>query len=401
MAAPEPMEEHAVKKVRFADDSIYSFVPSAMSEKEQMHLPDSTAQTRDFLSTFGSGSEGSFHPGLEYLHGHPVHTRGGHHLYGLEMVNAQDMEAASTSIYDHLKGIAVLQTAPAYWQDTQAHMLQEQVPQQYQHLSSRATPLLLPASEYFYSTIIPNEYHVPWEYTMPVSSHVDCHSSDEMVYESLTEEQTLVINEHVYQTRPFSPKYIQKQLAKGLTCHLAQLFLSGNAYYIDAALEELFPLDVKKQSAATPAPWMTGLSKTERIGVIKRLAEALLQNANALRAHFLSGHVTPGMARMVLNAASLEECRQLARRYGLMVTDPEKGKNWQRGLNVLQRKALRYRVLSTHIVGDIQAYNDMVRKERVPPGYGLELLRANEEEFREMVVALKGRGKLPPLKHRV
>ncbi|UZJ50742.1 hypothetical protein CBS101457_000062 [Exobasidium rhododendri] len=232
-----------------------------------------------------------------------------------------------------------------------------------------------------------------WEYTLVVDTRFPSEHEGEMVYHKLSKDQKLVILEHIHQTRPYKARYLRQHLEYYLTARLARELLSREERRIEAAVEELFPIDKPKKSPETP--WMTGLTNTDRKEVIRKIAKATLQGADDLRDLFLSRHVTPQVAQHILHSDKDDELRGIAQRLGLIVPSDANDKPWKKGTSQIHRKAIRQRMMAFGVEKETTCY-DWLGRRLIPTGYGLKMLRANDAQFEKIMEWFRGRGRVYP-----
>ncbi|UZJ50761.1 hypothetical protein CBS101457_000081 [Exobasidium rhododendri] len=245
--------------------------------------------------------------------------------------------------------------------------------------------------DYYDDDATPSKQHNSGPYTLKVDAQFEYADTNDLVYWRLSDNQKLVIVEHILQVRPYTSRNLRKRLDGCLTVPLAHDLLSTDTSRIDAAIQDLFPINDQESRS-----WMTGLSKEERIQVIDSLADATLQSSEDLRDLFLAKNIAPSVAREILNASSKEDLVSIARKYGLFLRLNPRDRPWQKGANQLQKKAIVQRMMNSGIVDPLVCY-DFLKKRKVPEGYGLKMLKVNDETFVKIMDALGGRGPLPAL----
>ncbi|UZJ50793.1 hypothetical protein CBS101457_000113 [Exobasidium rhododendri] len=233
-------------------------------------------------------------------------------------------------------------------------------------------------------------------YTLKVDPYFSYSTEDDLVYSTaLSKDQKIFIRECLLQVRPYTEKTIQTKLSSSLTPRLAKEFLSGEVHRVDAAVEELYPIDQRKRGAQGKTTWMKDLDKWQRIRVIEIMADATGLATDDLRELFLKRKISPDTAQRILHATGREECRAIAQRYALTLPENEHARAWQKGVSQIERRALRQRMLATRLRDELGFY-DLLRKRKIPRGYGLDLLRANDRAFMAMMLAIVGHGPLLP-----
>ncbi|UZJ50892.1 hypothetical protein CBS101457_000212 [Exobasidium rhododendri] len=255
------------------------------------------------------------------------------------------------------------------------------------NLSSQSFPQS--SGDYYEALPTKQEYVAPWEYQLRVTPDFFWRSEDDLVYSALSDDQKLVMVEHIHSTRPFHERYIRTELAGALTASLAFDLLSYDTTRIDHAVEVLHPKNVRKRGVV--ATWMDGLIKSQRLEVIDKIATATLQDPGELRDHFLDINVESNVVLQILLASTDEEYIQIARGNNLYLAETCTTSPWQKGLSTIQKRALRQRMMTMGAMTERKFYQ-LVNKEKVPAGYGLKMLRAFDEKFRSMIMWLATRG---------
>ncbi|UZJ50858.1 hypothetical protein CBS101457_000178 [Exobasidium rhododendri] len=229
---------------------------------------------------------------------------------------------------------------------------------------------------------------------LPISPHFDYHSEDELVWTCLSTEQKLVVTDRVHEIRPRKAPNLRQRLSDKLTAKSAKELLGDNLSEIEAAVNQLFPLERSKKSKAKPVKtWLTGLENWQKRAVINKVARDTLQDTERLRDRFLDNKVTPEQALHLLNALP-EDCRRMAAALDLIMPDFETCLPWQKGLSKLQRKALLHRMMTVGRRCEKTSY-DLLERRKLPPGYGLKMLEANDADFLYIMRCLKGSADLP------
>ncbi|UZJ53679.1 hypothetical protein CBS101457_002999 [Exobasidium rhododendri] len=210
----------------------------------------------------------------------------------------------------------------------------------------------------------------------------------------MTREERAILVERLHQTRPYIEESIRLKLKdKLLTTELANEVLSGDERRIKQALKTMWPLDSSTWRGHTP--WMTGLSERNRIQVINKLAEATMQSADKLRDHMLKKKVGPTVAQAILYARTREEVAAIAEHYHLLVTTETKHNkiargNWQKGASEIQRSAIIQRMILAGAKNQDYCY-EVLRRNKVPEGFGLYMLQAEADDFLAIMAWLTGK----------
>ncbi|UZJ50849.1 hypothetical protein CBS101457_000169 [Exobasidium rhododendri] len=250
----------------------------------------------------------------------------------------------------------------------------------------------------------PNHYTAPWEYTLQVDNYIKMRSSDEneLVWkDGLTDNQKLVIVEHVQRIRPYIEKSMRDRLLLKVTARLARALLSNDETQINAAVEEIYPNDQRKRGASGKT-WMDGLSKEEKIEVIEKMREVTHQSADTLRDLFLRRKIDSDAANQILKA-DLTTCRQYAVYLGFIDEDHPVIANWHRDASRLQKQALPQRMMMSgaHHGGKPLKSSlcfELLRRKNVPHDFGFRMLRADDRSFAKAILWLMGnRRNLPPI----
>ncbi|UZJ50880.1 hypothetical protein CBS101457_000200 [Exobasidium rhododendri] len=227
-----------------------------------------------------------------------------------------------------------------------------------------------------------------WEYTYPVAfERTDC-DDNELAWPVLTREQQAYILDRVHQIRPRKAAYIRDRLIDIVPVYLARYILNtrNEERSVDAAIEDLFKTQERK--VRRTQTWMTNLTNEERKAVIANLAEKILQEPEGLRNQFLDQKITSSEALQLIGADEAF-CCEWSRRHGIVLRDQDNHLPWRWGTSNLQRKALLLRFVLISGTNEKTAY-DYLRGKKIPPGYGLKLLRANDEKFKRMVSSMVG-----------
>ncbi|UZJ50867.1 hypothetical protein CBS101457_000187 [Exobasidium rhododendri] len=243
----------------------------------------------------------------------------------------------------------------------------------------------------------PSEVHqdttTPWEYTLPVSPSFPYVHSGDKVYQYLSEDQKMVVVDRITQISPYTNKGAHELLAKRLDVAFASKLLSNDLHKVELAVSQLYHIDQRKRRAPKFVPWMTGLSSWQRMQVISLMAEATQQPKDELRDLFLTLRVTPAVARAILDASSPQQRRSIGLRLNLVTPENLTRLNWQVGLSELQIRSLLHRITMKGI--DERLCYKYLARPYVPRGYGLQMLRAGEDEFMGMLQALIKKQPLP------
>ncbi|UZJ50777.1 hypothetical protein CBS101457_000097 [Exobasidium rhododendri] len=252
------------------------------------------------------------------------------------------------------------------------------------HTGEQEAPILY--SLVYPSDGSPHEYTIPREYIYPVSRTFPYTTLQDLVFHRLSSTQKTFVVDRILQIRPYFTDSIRKKLARKLTAQLALDILSEDAGKIEAAIDKLYRIDVQKQKSYTD-PWMTGLSNAQRRQIIAKFAEVTKQNVDLLREMFLRDNVTPQLALQIRSATD-EECMQLAKQNGLLYEENERRAPWQKGATHMQKKALVHRMMATGELRNTQCWA-LLEKRFVPSGYGLQMLRADDDDFHKMMWMLR------------
>ncbi|UZJ50791.1 hypothetical protein CBS101457_000111 [Exobasidium rhododendri] len=236
-------------------------------------------------------------------------------------------------------------------------------------------------------------------YNLQVNTHIRRRKiGGETAYARLTFDQKLVVVEHIHQVRPYTCRYIRQELARNLKLSAAEDLLSGHQDRIDSAVERIFPRQGRMKR--TFEPWMTPFSDWDRKQVILKLAEATMQGADDLRDLFMEKRVESSVAAEILQAKTRKECRVIAQKHGLTVklNGDERNLPWKRGASTMQRRALVQRMVIAADYDTPRRCYDLLKKKRVPLGYGVTMLKASDEDFRVIMSILETKDPLPTIR---
>ncbi|UZJ50873.1 hypothetical protein CBS101457_000193 [Exobasidium rhododendri] len=247
-----------------------------------------------------------------------------------------------------------------------------------------------------------NVYHsIPpaTEYTYQLETAFDFtpYSEDQNIYLLLPEDYRTVILDQIYKIRPINPKSVRSCLVNHLKPAQAQDLISYDTVRIDEATQELFPDGiVRKYDRTFTTTWMTDLSNADRREVIRRLSEVTLQAGDVLREHFLHANIEPRVIQYILQATTQERIWEITQFHNLFFDVNNKDRPWQKGLSFLQRKALRQRFKLAGITEESQYYG-ILKREKIPPGYGLTMLKVGDADLLAIIKALRTRNALLPV----
>ncbi|UZJ50857.1 hypothetical protein CBS101457_000177 [Exobasidium rhododendri] len=230
------------------------------------------------------------------------------------------------------------------------------------------------------------------EYKLQYNPRFNYRSEDDLVWKNdiLSDDQKAVIVENIQRVRPDQSSYIRKQMGRNLTPVLAKGLLSKDEHCVEETIQTMYPIDYTRQKSSHEK-WMKGLKSEDRIEVIRIMAEATEQSADALRDVFLRNKLTPEVASVILHADA-DVCRMIAEKYGLYIDGRNSYLAWQRGMSAIQKRALIQRMMVTGKFKTEKSCYEFLGKNKVPFGYGIKLLRASNEELLQMADSLRGRG---------
>ncbi|UZJ50832.1 hypothetical protein CBS101457_000152 [Exobasidium rhododendri] len=237
----------------------------------------------------------------------------------------------------------------------------------------------------------PKDAYVPqeqYEYTFQYPpGYPAANSHGEVVYMNLSSELKFVCVEQIQRIRPYNEDNIRQNLRRkqGKAAVLNEL-LSRDQHRVEAMVENLYKDNSTQRDFV---PWMKGLHNKDRIQVVEKLAGATFQSADKLRDVMVNMKLAPEVAVRILNARTLKEVRSIAREHNIYHL-PDPSETWQKGTSEIQRKAL-YQRMAFH-GGITQArILAILKKERIPEGYALYLLRVGDDEFRRILTWMKGK----------
>ncbi|UZJ50771.1 hypothetical protein CBS101457_000091 [Exobasidium rhododendri] len=168
---------------------------------------------------------------------------------------------------------------------------------------------------------------------------------------------------------------------------LASELMSGDIRVVEMAVEMLYPID-KMKKGRTRLPWMHGLTNAQRRQVITLLAEATQQSSDELRALFLRAHLGPDIAWEILHTTTPEQRIAIAKRCNLYHDVVARNLPWQKGTSAIQRRAVLQRMMIYGVKNQQYCY-ELLKKAKAPSRYGLTMLRANDDEFMDIILRLK------------
>jgi hypothetical protein len=224
--------------------------------------------------------------------------------------------------------------------------------------------------------------HDHWPYSFKFSPHFDPPTDGGLVFEQLGMDQKLILKNRLSQIRPFTPDSIRSGIINRLDLLSAQQLLSNSQEEIKEAAQRLYPINRKKKKA-----WMTGLDDEQRRAVIQRLAEATQQATDDLLKLFIDAKnpVRHNVALKILNATSGMEIDEIADKYGLRVVESKRNLPWQKGASQIQRSAVLQR-MESYGLSSSYCY-ELFAQTLHPTGFGLVMLKANDEEFKRIMRA--------------
>ncbi|UZJ53688.1 hypothetical protein CBS101457_003008 [Exobasidium rhododendri] len=362
--------------------SSYSFVPDLYDPQSQFD-----PQTHNYFAL----TQHLHREGGSYDHYNKLSDRQGRQFQERSNENAMQAMTIGSSSRSAFRSYRArpsppveLEQAPEEADDEQREEEEEQV----QLPPLPPLPIVHAPGERHFTKEGPYYYNVPWEYALRVEPFTYAHydDPDELVYPRLSEAQRSVIFHYVYAVRPYAPNTMSHKLSERLTADLARQFLSGDADEAKNALEQMLPNHVRKKRMFVP--WMYPFDADQRRLIVKKMADATIQDADDILELMLANQVPPEIADQMLNAPTPELCRDLAATWQLYTPNKPRMKPWQMGASTLQRKALTQRMISTGLIIKEHLY-DNLKKKKVPPGYGLVMLRVqDDDEFKEVVKAL-------------
>ncbi|UZJ50769.1 hypothetical protein CBS101457_000089 [Exobasidium rhododendri] len=428
--APGPMHNHKAKEVVQIDSSSASSSEGASPRIKKVYvgLRPRSDGTRDFLSTFGSSSVGqdihdvqgrdraAFAYSYQNTEAHAAHHRQdttheimAHQYPGQSTVphtmhppqHHLPIDTQGTALYPVHHSSPLHQQAgpsaqqqhgvqPVLHDDAQkAEVDATDAFQDYMH--SRLAAIATQASSYFASsadgmdpTRVQPEYMIRFDPSFSFDNEIDS------VFYKLDKLQRMIVIDRVSQIRPYRIDSIRKALQRKMSAPVARALLSGDVAEVEAGVECIYPIERKKKGFMQP-PWMFGLDNAQRRQVIALLANATQQSTDDLRELFLTRKIEPFVSWQILSAPSLHQLVHLAYTHGLIIAgERRKCLTWQRGLSVLQRKAVIQRMMGSGIVRKQYCY-ELFQRPFIPAGFGLVMLRVNEEAFQQIMAILKGK----------
>ncbi|UZJ53694.1 hypothetical protein CBS101457_003014 [Exobasidium rhododendri] len=250
-----------------------------------------------------------------------------------------------------------------------------------------------PYSSQHHSYASSSTYHAPWEYELLVDATFPFHSWTDLVYKDLSDHQRHYILDRIHRSRPYKLDSIRQRLSERLSMQLALDFLRGDEKRLETAIDTLFPSSRKKKGVHST--WMDGLSKSDRLLVVQKMAEATEQGADDIRELFLDREISPAEAAKVL-ASPLEDCKNFADQHTLYVQAGKRKKPWQHGLSYIQQLALLQRLGSTSGMRGKEEVRRLMSHARIPKGYGKTMLRADDAHFKKAVMWILNDCRAPP-----
>jgi hypothetical protein len=222
------------------------------------------------------------------------------------------------------------------------------------------------------------------------------------VYMELRPHNRLIINDRIGSIRPYGANGLSYRYKASLNRDFARRLLSHDQNEWEEAALELCP-DVSQNRRIDSC--MDGFDNQYRKEVIRRIADTTFQKRDYLRKFFLRYHPALGhfIGKRVMAAQSLEEIWSIVNYYKIFASPPPDAKEeeqseigpWQIGLSSIQRSALRQRMMIYRSITDEKDKScyGWLLKPKVPKGYGLVMLKADEEDFAKIMTALSLRKK--------
>jgi hypothetical protein len=229
-----------------------------------------------------------------------------------------------------------------------------------------------------------------WSHTLIVDPTFKSNGKEDLVYNSLDENQKAIVTEHVYKVRPYTLAALKPLLSRYLKEDDAHaLLLSSDIRRIHGAVENMFPIHKKKQQNRD-VHWMSGLQEWQRIAVIRKMARVLQQGEDEVRDLFIRLRVTPQMALDVL-ASDEEGCKNIGEPFQAYFIEHNDHGKWMQGSSEFQRKLIKQRML---LQGSMTAAESgrLLSQLAVPRGFGLHILYANDQKFERMMLFLRELG---------
>jgi hypothetical protein len=214
-----------------------------------------------------------------------------------------------------------------------------------------------------------------------------------------------IVLEKLTQIRPFDSKKLQPRL-KNMGTKTIVMLLGSTQAEVEEGARQYQLQSYMHRYAPTQHSWMDAFSDSfTKIEVIRRLAETTLQEPNALRDHFLSANVHYSVAQLILNAQYAEDIWSIAEEHDLILPyvgvkpNGETIRDWQKGLTEVQKDALIQRMLDApyEILRDRKACSAQLRKPKLKPGFSLEMLKVEDDEFVMMLGTLIEKRTIGPL----
>ncbi|UZJ50856.1 hypothetical protein CBS101457_000176 [Exobasidium rhododendri] len=330
----------------------------------------SAHQTRDFLSTFGTVSPDAASNLGDYRPFTPQAHTNNH---------------ASTSSEEHLDRPRLLD-ATEEW-SLNAQPLHPSAPLDQQAEMQPSSSHQVSQGRDWYRYVV--DKHFPWT------------TLEDRVYKNLSKEQKFLITDRIQEIRPYVPDTIRDKLYTEMDVPLATALLGDDISEMEAAVQKIFPIDQQRRKGGRGAhfvPWMTGLTNAQRREFVETLARVLKRGADDIRDLLLRRQVSPKIIQKFLHAHTPEHLVQLAEHYQLVPPSHRRGSlPWQEGTSAIQRRAIIQRLMSYGFKKRDYCY-EMFQKPFIPPGYGLELLKASDAEFRQMLQDLKPQTQFPEVR---
>jgi hypothetical protein len=234
----------------------------------------------------------------------------------------------------------------------------------------------------------------PYEYEFQVAPKVSVTyvTASSPIYVTFDADQRAYLLERITEIRPYVKGTVTKDLNSRLTSFLAEEILSGEVTRSDSAIEHAYPDENCKVGRA--AHWMKGLSPDDRREAIRRLSYAHLEGADWIRRHLLSKNkiVVKETIQSILDADSKERIQQIARKYQLIPSRDWDMTFWKIGASELQLRAVEQRIRNN---SRFKKNVLLLKKRFVPRGFGMQILRANDDQFVRLMQWLVFQHNLP------
>ncbi|UZJ50839.1 hypothetical protein CBS101457_000159 [Exobasidium rhododendri] len=233
---------------------------------------------------------------------------------------------------------------------------------------------------------------VHWKHTLILAPTFPPPTSHESAFSKLDEDQKLVAIERFHRVRPYSARWIGRFLGRKVLPPDMYVLLHGDPQQVEETVNRLLPAD-KMKKGDDHIPWMTGLEDWQRLGVIEKMARVTEQGEDDLRDLFVQQKKSPELAWEIL-ASSDQECALIAVRENLYMYQSKPP--WMKGASEMQQ-CLAKQMLA--MGGGIKkaACDYLLAQDFVPEGYGLQILRADDDELKAIARFLQQKGPKPSL----